>query len=329
MALASGEERTTVGDDLVIRTDTRWAGGTLGGYLPVRVEIANQAPARAISLEVTPSDRAHGATVKRVVTVDQHATVRLTLSIPLTAFRHGLFRVYDGRGELPSHVRLIGGATLFGVETAPAMLVVSSRPVDCTNYIRAAGGARRTPFGALPATDASALAEVVPPDSLPDSWIDYSGLDFVAISRDDLADLKPSSRSAVLKWVHCGGNLIVHQAGKTSKDVETLERLLELNEHAAVGARWTRIAWAQYAITLCDTPTHARTGLRFSRSIARFAGRLVRILEQRRRASLLMDAAAWHRARFRDRGILQFHESRHPRRSRLRLHGHDHRCSLS
>ena len=240
VAFASGEERTTVGDDLVIRTDTRWAGGTLGGYLPVRVEISNQAPARTLVLEVTPSDRAHGATVKRVVGVDQHATVRFTLSIPLTAFRQGLLRVYDQRGELPSHVRLIGGAALFGVETAPAMLVVSSRPVDCTGYIRAAGGSRdATRFGALPATDASALAEVVPPDSLPDSWIDYSGLDFVAISRDDLADLKPSARSAVLKWVHCGGNLIVHQAGKTSKDVETLERLLELHENAAVGARWT------------------------------------------------------------------------------------------
>ncbi len=47
-AFASGEERTTVGDDLVIRTDTRWAGGTLGGYLPVRVEIANQGPAREL-----------------------------------------------------------------------------------------------------------------------------------------------------------------------------------------------------------------------------------------------------------------------------------------
>ena len=89
VALASGEERTTVGDDLVIRTDTRWAGGALGGYLPVRVEISSQAPARALVLEVTPSDRAHGATVKRVVAVDQNATVRFTLSIPLTAFRQG------------------------------------------------------------------------------------------------------------------------------------------------------------------------------------------------------------------------------------------------
>ena len=114
LAFASGEERTTVGDDLLIRTDTRWAGGTLGGYLPVRVEISNQAPARTLVLEVTPSDRTHGATVKRVVGVDQHATVRFTLSIPLTAFRQGLLRVYDQRGELESHVRLIGGAALLG-----------------------------------------------------------------------------------------------------------------------------------------------------------------------------------------------------------------------
>jgi len=132
VALASGEERTTVGDDLVIRTDTRWAGGTLGGYLPVRVEISNQAPARELVLEVTPSDRAHGATVKRVVRVDAHATVRFTLSIPLTAFRQGQLRVYDRRGELRSHQRLIGGAASLGVDTAPAMLVVSLRPVDCT-----------------------------------------------------------------------------------------------------------------------------------------------------------------------------------------------------
>jgi hypothetical protein len=235
VALASGEERTTSGEGLVVRTSTRWAGGTLGGYLPVRVEISNQAPARALVLEVTPSNRVQGATVKRAVQVDQHATVRLTLSVPLTAFGQGLFRVYDERGALSSHERLIAGAALFGVQTSPAMLVVSSAPVDCTSYIRAAGGSP----DAMRAVDSSAMSEVVAPDSLPDSWIDYSGLDFVAISREDLADLKPSARSAVLRWVHCGGNLIVHQAGKTPKDVETLERLLELNENAAVGATWT------------------------------------------------------------------------------------------
>lgn len=240
LAFASGEERTTVGDDLFIRTDTRWAGGTLGGYLPVRVEISNHAPARTLVLEVTPSDWRHGATVKRVVGLDQHATVRFTLSIPLTAFRQGMLRVYDRRGELQSHARVIGGAAFLDIETSPSMLVVSSRPVDCTGYIRAAGGSRDgVRPRERPGTEASALAEVVPSDSLPDSWIDYSGLDFVAISRDDLADLKPSPRSAVLKWVHCGGNLIVYQAGKTSKDVETLERLLDMPENAAVGARWT------------------------------------------------------------------------------------------
>jgi hypothetical protein len=238
---AFGEERTTVGDDLVIRTDSRWAGSTLGGYLPVRVEVSNKATARTLVFEVTPSDRAHGATVKRVVGVDQRDTVLLTLSIPLTAFRQGMLRVYDQRAELQSHSRVISSGALLGVETAPAMLVVSSRPLDCTAYMTAASSSRDgIRFGGFPSSDATTLAQVVPPQTLPDSWIDYSGLDFVALARDDLADLKPSSRSAVLKWVHCGGNLIVYQAGKTSKDVETLERLLDLPSHAAVGASWTK-----------------------------------------------------------------------------------------
>jgi hypothetical protein len=250
MAFASGEERTTVGDDLLIRTDTRWAGGTLGGYLPVRVEIANHAAARTLVFEVTPADRSHGATVKRVLRVDQQATVRFTLPIPLTAFQQGLLRVYDSRGELQSHSRLVAGAAFQNGESTPAMLVVSSRPIDCSNYLRAATGApegQRT----LPAHQ-SAITETVPPDSLPDSWIDYSGLDFVAISRDALADLKPSSRSALLKWVHCGGNLIVYQAGKTSKEIETLERLLEMPQNSAVGAKWTE---ADRRITLSPFAT--------------------------------------------------------------------------
>jgi hypothetical protein len=238
VAFASGEERTTSGEGLLMRTNTRWAGGTLGGYLPVRVEISNQAPARELVIEVTPSDRTQGATVKRVVRVDQNATVRFTVSIPLTAFRQGLLRVYDERGELGSHVRLIGVGGLLGFSPAPAMLVVSSAPVDCMAYIRAAGGDGSPNAG--PPPDPSATAEVVSPDSLPERWIDYSGVDFVAISRNDFARLQPGARSAILKWVHCGGNLIVHQAGETSKDIETLERLLELNENAAVAARWTQ-----------------------------------------------------------------------------------------
>jgi hypothetical protein len=245
LAFASGEERTTVGDDLLIRTDTRWAGGALGGYLPVRVEIANHAPARTLVLEVTPADRSQGATVKRVVGVDKEATLRLTLSIPLTAFRQGLLRVYDQRRELQSHARVISAAFM-DAGSPPAMLVVSSRPVDCSDYIRAANGTpevarSRARTRAIPNAEASALAEVVQPDSLPDSWIDYSGLDFVAISRDELANLKPAARSAILKWVDCGGNLIVSEAGKTSKEVERLERLLEVPVRAEAGAKWTQV----------------------------------------------------------------------------------------
>ena len=144
-AFASGEERTTVGDDLVIRTDTRWAGGAVGGYLPVRVEIANQAGARSLVLEITPSDRAHGATVKRVVGVDEHAIVHFTLPIPLTAFRQGLLRVYDQRGELSSHVRIIGSAAPFGFSSEVDQLAPAYVQHFRTLVLRRAGSASRPP----------------------------------------------------------------------------------------------------------------------------------------------------------------------------------------
>lgn len=240
-ALGFGEERTSVGDDLSIRTDTRWAGGAVGGYLPVRVEVANQAEARSLVFEVLPSNGAHGATVRRVVGVGEDATVRFTLAIPLVGFRQGMLRVSDQRGGLPSHSRVINGPNRFGVQLAPAMLVVSSRSMDCSDYLSAVGNSHPVNrFGNFGGTDTNTLADVVPPDSLPDSWIDYSGLDFVAISRDDLAGLEPSVRAAILKWVHCGGNLIVFRAGRSPQEVETLDQLLELDGQAKAGAGWSK-----------------------------------------------------------------------------------------
>ena len=240
VAFASGEERTTVGDDLVIRTDTRWAGGTLGGYLPVRVEISNQAPARSSCSKSRPPT---GRTGRRSSGSLAWISTRLSVSrFPFRSRRSDRGCFASTTGEASCHRTCVSLGARRCSASIRRLQCSWSRPgrsiVRVTSR-QPAARATRLRFGAVPATDPSALAEVVPPDSLPDSWIDYSGLDFVAISRDDLADLKPSARSAVLKWVHCGGNLIVHQAGKTSKDVETLERLLELNENAAVGARWT------------------------------------------------------------------------------------------
>ena len=150
--------------------------------------------------------------MKRVVGVEPDATVRVTLAIPLAGVRRGTLRVYDRGRELNSHTRFVGGAGILDAPAATAMLVVSSRPIDCTAYVAAvtaiASGlpvqnfidgpgdgppARREP--ALPervrGAHASALAEVVPADSLPDSWIDYSGLDFVAISAPTCRNSSP------------------------------------------------------------------------------------------------------------------------------------------
>ena len=239
VAFASGEERTTVGDDLLIRTDTRWAGGTLGGYLPVRVAITNQVPradAGARSHALRPGARGDGQAGRGCGGSARDG--------PFHAF-HSAHGVPTGAASRlrPARRAAIARAVSLGARRSASRRRLHARGLVPAGRLHGLhpGGRRRArramrSWRAARDGDPSAVAEVVPPDSLPDSWIDFSGLDFVAISRDDLADLKPSARSAVLKWVHCGGNLIVHQAGKTSKDLETLERLLELPENAAVGA---------------------------------------------------------------------------------------------
>ena len=50
---------------------------------------------------------------------------------------------------------MIEGASFFNVETGPSMLVISSRPVDCRNYISAASGLR---FGPDPRATEFSLA---------------------------------------------------------------------------------------------------------------------------------------------------------------------------
>lgn len=50
------------------------------------------------------------------------------------------------------------------------------------------------------------------PGDLPDSWLGYSGFDFVLLSGTDWQKLKPGVRRALVEWVHLGGKLHVYLA---------------------------------------------------------------------------------------------------------------------
>jgi hypothetical protein len=237
-AFGSGNEHTTNADDLTIRSDTRWAGGGEGGYLPIRVRVTNHGKPRDLTFEFESYGEGNSVRVRRAIGVDQNATVHFTLSVPLVEPRDGTLHVYDGSSPLHGHQRSISVPSgLYLSPSPPAMLVVSPVTVDCARFVDMANhksGASATPrygYGYGRGTiDASQLANVVPSDLLPESWIDYSGLDYLAIPRDELERLEHPVRTAILKWVQSGGSLLVYDVGKDADVLSRLDRLIEAPE---------------------------------------------------------------------------------------------------
>jgi hypothetical protein len=243
-AFGSGDEKTTNGEDLTIRTDTRWAGGVEGGYLPIRVRVSNLGPPRDLTFEFEPSvESSKGVRVRRVMGVEQNATFNFTLPVPLVASRDGTLHVYEGTRELKAHSRSISvPAGMAMSPSPPAILVISPAAVDCGRFVDASNHlVASTPAGRLGrigTVDASLLAEVVQSTLLPESWIDYSGLDFLAISREELERLEHPARMAILKWVQSGGNLLIYDVGNEAQALTRLDRLIEAPEQPAGAAAW-------------------------------------------------------------------------------------------
>src|SRR3954465_2652340 len=87
-AEAAGEERTTIGNDLNIHTDTRWCGGVWGGYYPIRVQVVNRGEGRNLPFEVRSAPPTQELSVVRTVGAEQNATIHFTLAVPLLAMNY-------------------------------------------------------------------------------------------------------------------------------------------------------------------------------------------------------------------------------------------------
>lgn len=247
VAFGSGEERTTNSDDLLIRTDSRWAGGGSGGYLPIRIRVTNHGRPRDLTFDFDPVGDTKGVKVRRLIGVEQNATVNFTLSVPIVESSTGMLHIYEGGHPLTPHNRSISVPSAANLSPCPpGLLVIAPSIVDCARFVAAAnhtisaaatGGIPMHGYG-MSGVDASTVAEVVPPTTLPESWIDYSGLDLVAISRDELEHLEHQARAALLKWVQSGGTLLIYDVGKEAAALTRIDRLIEAPEATGGKSAW-------------------------------------------------------------------------------------------
>jgi hypothetical protein len=268
---AAGTESARRAHDLQLAVDSRWAGGANGGYYPIRIRLTNLSRPRA--LEFVFSDTGGGdsrlPTVSRQVMIDQNRTEQFTLPIPLVSRgANGQLRVFENGRELDQltqHVALPDAQQGWG--DRPSLLVVSPNPaaVDCARFeqaveslVSAAGGGARGPWGYGSGGLRTNDFQVIPPQMLPESWIDYSALDVVAIPLAALEKIPGEARSALLKWVIAGGTLIVYEVGKPAGESADLARLLELGSRPPQFQTWRPADPAlHHPITIFSEPASA------------------------------------------------------------------------
>ncbi len=245
-ALASGETFSLVGHDLQIDVDSRWAGCGQGGYCPVRVRVVNRGPTRTLTFRIAKSYQSVVG-VRQTIEVPQNAALAITLSMPMVNFSNSAeFRVEESGGVLENMKHSVGLPEANVADLGrPGLLVVAPGVVDLQAFEDGATTFRQTAGGTSAASTSgggyrTSNCVAIPANSLPSSWIDYSGLDIVSIPLSELNKLPKGTRAALIQWARCGGTLLVTAVGEV-ESASGASAMLLAGDSTSTGA-WT---WAE------------------------------------------------------------------------------------
>lgn len=81
------------------------------------------------------------------------------------------------------------------------------------------------------------------PADLPDSWLGYSGFDFVLLSGADWQKLKPAVKRALYEWVRLGGNLHVYLSPGTYSESLGLPDIASAGAHSVSLGKIVTLSW--------------------------------------------------------------------------------------
>jgi len=247
---ASGSDFTRSTKDLALTVDSRWAGGRFGGYAPIRIRLRNTGKPQELLFRFASDSYVKLPRVQQRITIGQNETRQFTMAVPLVGESGGgsyasgqLTVLRNGRviEKLSDSISLAENGT--NSVNCPALLVVSTNKVDCEYYSIAANSlsASKGMAGSY-GYSSSEDYQVIDPVMLPQSAVDYSGLDMLALSLETLKKIPDGARSAINNWVRTGGKLLVYETGAAAANVPELRGLLELTgtetwRHAPINAR--------------------------------------------------------------------------------------------
>lgn len=228
---AMGDDYEIEAYDLLLHVDYRWAGTTVGGYYPIRIEVENQGPDCQLTFRFVPWRGQQLPEVeRRNLQVASGSRARITLSIPMVgngAF--GRLEVERDGKVLEQLGRRLSLADADHHSHRTSVLIVSPVHVNVEDLEQAGR------MESQPETRRFADIVVLEPPRLPNTWTDLSGLDLVMVPWDTLTELDADVRSAILQWTQTGGTLVIYDLGEPAPSAEEMHALLNL----PATAKWT------------------------------------------------------------------------------------------
>jgi hypothetical protein len=255
---------------LVLTLDTTWVEGY--GYRPVRITVIPTTPTtadRTLRVTFRPGNfRTPTVTVTRHIELPAGFTsVTSTVSLPQYENWHGtVFDVFED-GEYVKELSIaenfmgFGGGQYWGDNASPALLMLNPN-INSGMILNNLGRSGQAVLSVGPSNVSPASTthirgnpnrvatfnhtDTIPTlGELPDRWIDYSVLDIIVASRQDLNTLvmnHPAQWEAMRRWILAGGNLWVYGVGELKQQQWNLWRapddnpwrhLSEINQHIA------------------------------------------------------------------------------------------------
>ena len=260
---ASGALHRGTGAGLKMDVDTRWPSGA--GYRPVRITITPVAPAiadRTLTVELAAGHFwDHGKEDLRVVQDIEipagSGAIQTTMSVPQTlGWNHYSITVIENGKVIPRLSSTGSGdqyTSWVWEEKFPKVLIVGDKLPDTSGMGALLNVAEYYQYGSVVPGSAGKTplptALATPAADLPPRWIDYTNLDLVCLSVDQLAGLagqRPEVFRAILEWTSAGGNLVVYGAGRDRSRLPEIESLAGLLPGSADAIRdpavrgWTK-----------------------------------------------------------------------------------------
>lgn len=203
----------TRSDDLELWVDDTWPSSQWGGYVPVRVVIANRGEDRRLTLRVIGQrSRAGSPEVEKTLLAEAGAKTGTTIQVPMMASSGPLaIDVHEGGRRIGDLYQGLSSLSLRR-RSAPPLLIISMYEPD----LRQLRAGIRLAYGA--GADPQRCVAQIDPAQAPADWISYSQLGVIGISAEAVEVLSPEQREALRKWVAAGGALFVHSSGVLTQD---------------------------------------------------------------------------------------------------------------